>query len=205
MQAATVAANLRSYRYELIDSYELNGSFVTDKTVFDVVQPDRCRTLSTKNGSTIESMHIGKYFYAQQPGTDQYIEYYDDRFDNVACLGDFMFSPGDGLSRLTEATILGHEHLDGHKVVHIRYNYSQDPDAPITGSAAASIPETEVWIEEQTARLLKLMPSIYEPTAFIVYSRFDEPVMPPIEKPAKLALATFTPPPPVPTNSPVFP
>lgn len=199
MQAATVAANLRSYRYEL------NDSFVTDKPVFDVVQPDRCRTVYTKNGSTIESIHIGRYFYVQQPGTDQYIESYDDRFDNVACIGDFMSSLGEDVSRLTEASIVGNEYLDGHKVVHIRYNRDPVPVPFPTGSAAATVPESEVWIEEQTARLLKLMPSIYEPTAFFVYSRFDEPVMPPIEKPAKLAPATVTPPPPVPTSSPGFP
>lgn len=198
MQAATVAANLRSYRYVLNDS-------MPSQTVVDVVAPDRCRGVYNQNGSMIESIHIGRYFYAQQPGTDQYIEYYNDRFDSVACPGDFMPDFLGDVSQLTEASIVGYEYLDGHKVVHIRYTLRPASGPFPTGSAGATGMESEVWIEKQTARLLKLVPSIYEPTAFFVYSRFDEPVMPPIEKPTKLAPATVTPPPPVPTSPPDFP
>lgn len=184
-QAAVVAGNLKSYHFvQVLDM---------TKDEADVVATDRCRAKYEWNGSKIEILRIGKSVYEREAGTDNYIVHEDQFTDpngTFNCAGDFLPGFRQQVSRLVEAHIIGDEDLDGHRVVHIGYTSSPPPRPFPSGSGGASSPPAEVWIEEQTARVIKAMLSIYEPEFYHLYSHFDEPILPPIERPAKPVTAT---------------
>jgi hypothetical protein len=196
-----VEESLKNYRFRFV--WELE-----ELTITDVVAPDRCRTYH-RRGSQPDTILIGKSLYVHEGVGDSYFE--SNRSDYATCTPGFT-EFDHALPTLIEAKILGDDKLEVHEVVRLRYNFIPTfPEGRIPlGGANSSWPGSEVWIEKPTGRILKLIMSTAEPDLYSLYSRFNEPVTPPIEKPAKIVppptigpTPTFVPLP-LPTGSPYY-
>ena len=107
------------------------------------------------------------------------------------------------LAQLSDsADIVGEENIDGVNTVHIKFSY--DPKrlgnqaVPSSGGTISTMgpADGDIWVEKSTgyARRLSLKTqqgaiggqTTSETTILLVYSKFDEAISPPIEKPKQL-------------------
>ncbi len=80
---------------------------------------------------------------------------------------------------------MGQETINGVNTTHINYAASADDASGAAGSA-----ETDIWIDESTGYIhqIKVVSESggVSSTSTITYSKFDEPVSPPIEVPTNV-------------------
>jgi outer membrane lipoprotein-sorting protein len=160
----------------------------------DIVKPDKIRITSTSATGKSEIIVIGSDIYSQVPGTDTYVH---------TGGGDAMLGSMTAVSLVDlaeNATVVGDETLDGIDTTHIKYSYSLDKAADMAAQAAGqanATPSTglgeadaEIWIEKSTGYVhqTKTTSSIasVSSTTTTTFSKFNEAVTPPIEKPANV-------------------
>jgi hypothetical protein len=183
-RAAAVTLNFKSYHFVYVSGNTKNQG--------DVQAPDKCRSTHGSGPFKIETTRVGRFVYSREIVADTYVGFERQCPDDVSCACDFLPRFRDDVSRLTYTSIPGREELDGHRVVQIRYEYQWDDLESIPPGSYMAPQPVELWIEEQTARIIKVMPDIYEPEFYYLYSRFDEPVVPPIETPSSFVTPTPT-------------
>jgi hypothetical protein len=173
----------------------------------DVEPPDKVRiTMDLGSIGKSEVIFIGGDTYIKQPGVDQYM--------HIAGTGNPLGgSPGmtnpqqlTGLADLaTSASIVGTESLEGVQTTHVTFTYDANKALQgATGASGAPTPPAnigqttgDIWIEDSTSyvRQLKITtepnPKSASPVnrtsiVTVKYSKFNEPVSPPIEKPTNI-------------------
>jgi outer membrane lipoprotein-sorting protein len=164
----------------------------------------------------IEMIIIGNDTYMKQPGSEQYMSLgaVGGGLGSVAGLGNP--SQSSSLAQFADsASIVGDENVDGLDTTHVTFTYDVDKamqaaaqQAGSAGSAAATAAATptntkakgDVWIDKSTNYIHKMvfvsksnMPNPQanpvatgDSTITIIYSKYNEPVSPAIEKPANV-------------------
>lgn len=144
----------------------------------DVEMPDKYRMTTEASGVSTEIILIGDASYTRMPGSDQYLE----------SVGQASMIPKPeqaDLSGITDAEIVGDETLDGKSVTHIHYTASGDA----AGAPGTSV-DTDIWIDKSTNYIhqieVKTDVSGTTTSSTITYSKHNEPISPPIEKPTNI-------------------
>jgi outer membrane lipoprotein-sorting protein len=161
----------------------------------DMQLPDKMRLDSEASGTKSQMIVIGDSAYAQMPGSEAYIQV---PFDSSILAST---NSATMLSDIAEdATVVGDEQVDGADTTHVKFSY--DPNkaaaaaATVTGQSAptpdASTPraDADVWIDKSNnyIRRMKIASTVQgtASTTTITYSKFNETIDPPIEKPANV-------------------
>jgi outer membrane lipoprotein-sorting protein len=148
----------------------------------DVEVPDKYRMIVEAGGVSTEVIIIGNTTYTKIPGTDQYAETPGDASTMTQA------NPSEIANVAQNATIVGDETLNGVDTTHVRYSVNVDDTSGATGASSAT--EADVWIEKSTGFIhqYKIVSEAggVSSTTTIVYSKHNEPISPPIEKPANI-------------------
>jgi len=173
--------------YHIILKTEAAGVSTTGEG--DFVVPDKARlTMSTQAGN-INVILVDNATYTRIPGSDAYIE-----TTGVSPLG----APTDtsGFADLAQnATVVGDETLDGVDTTHVKFSYDADKAMAASGAAPTTgmnlgMVDADVWIEKSTNYMHQLMTSSTvagtPSSTTITYSKFNEEITPPIEKPTNI-------------------
>jgi outer membrane lipoprotein-sorting protein len=148
----------------------------------DVEVPDKYRMTVEAGGVSTEVIIIGNTTYTKIPGTDQYAETPGDASTMTQA------NPSEIANVAQNATIVGDETLDGVDTTHVKYSVNVDDTSGATGASSAT--EADVWIEKSTGFIhqYKIVSEAggVSSTTTIVYSKHNEPISPPIEKPANI-------------------
>jgi len=164
----------------------------------DMQLPDKMRLTAVAGGQTIQIIVVGGSSYTQIPGGgDSYIE---GPFDSSllttstgsTAIGDYAQS----------ATVVGDETVDGASTTHVKFSYDADkaaqaalaalgtPTAATTATSTLGMADAEMWIEKGTnyTRQFKVTSTTAGTTSTttVNYSKLNETIDPPIEKPANI-------------------
>lgn len=160
----------------------------------DMALPDSMRLSAVAAGQTIQIIVVDGHAYTQIPGAgDSYME---TPFDaslmtsaDTSVLGDYAQS----------ATVVGDETIDGANTTHVKFSYDADKAAaaaqeaigtPTTATSNLGMADAEMWIEKGTnyIRQFKISTSAAGTTSVTTgnYSKLNETIDPPIEKPANI-------------------
>jgi hypothetical protein len=184
-QSGDAMKGVKSYHFIL--KSEAAGVSTTGEG--DFVLPDKGRmTLDLGVAGKTEMIFIGTTTYTKIPGSDSYIEA-DTGTNPLAASADTA-----AFAQLAKnATIVGDETLDGVDTTHIKFSYNAADVATGTNTtpiAGAGEVDADIWIEKSTAYVhqFKSVSSIAGATAntTVTYSKFNEDVTPPIEKPTNI-------------------
>jgi hypothetical protein len=154
-----------------------------------------------------EMIAIGDEAYYKQPGMESYIPF---QGEGNPLAGMTSFTNPDEVTSFANvadsAEVVGDEQIEGADTTHVRFTYDLDravrAEAELSGSPTP-VEEYgkamgDMWIDKDThfMRQIKLVMSpeamggatgtTGETTVQITYSRFNEPVNPPIEKPTNI-------------------
>jgi hypothetical protein len=175
----------------------------------DFIKPDKMRlVMNLGDVGSSEMINIGNETYYKQPGMDSYIPFQGE--DNPLAGVSSLTNP-DEISSFANvadsASIVGDETIEDADTTHVTFTYDLDKavrdEAQQTGqptpSTAYGKATGDMWIEKDTDRVRQvrflMSPQAIggattgtsgETTVLITYSRFDEPVDPPIEKPTNI-------------------
>jgi outer membrane lipoprotein-sorting protein len=153
----------------------------------DFVLPDRSRMMMDMGAlGNSETIVIGSESYTKLPGTDSYTQVTTGQQNtNVASFLPFA----------EDATIVGDETIDGVDTTHVTFTYDADaalrkmmedqgqtPTTDVTlGKATA-----DIWIDKATKQIRRYKYADQNGTTTMTFSKFNEPVNPPIEKPTNI-------------------
>jgi len=173
-------------------SIQTDSQGIKSQSEADVEVPDKMRMLVKTEAGDTELIMIGGESYTQVPGTDTYLS---------IPVGADMGSLRDSTSVLAfadTAEIVGDETIDGVDTTHVRFSYDQDKASQEMAEDAnlpTAVPGTlgranaEVWIAKSTSYFHKYMVTTTGQaagTTTITFSNYNEPITPPIEKPANV-------------------
>ena len=148
----------------------------------DVEVPDKYRMNVEAGGVSSEVIIIGNTTYTKIPGTDQYAETPGDASTMTQA------NPSEIANVAQNATIVGDETLNGVDTTHVRYSVNVDDTTGTTGASGKT--EADVWIEKSTGFIhqYKIVSEAggVSSTTTITYSKHNETISPPIEKPANI-------------------
>lgn len=188
--SAAAMKNVKTFHIKL--AVESGGA--TNNIEGDMQLPDMMRLSAVAGGQTIQIIVIGGKSYTQVPGAgDSYIE---GPFDSslltttdTTAVGDFAQS----------ATVVGDETIDGANTTHVKFSYDADKAAqaalealgtPTTATSNLGMADAEMWIEKGTnyIRQFKVTSTVAGATSTttVNYSKLNETIDPPIEKPANV-------------------
>lgn len=145
----------------------------------DYAQPDRYRfTTNFSPKSKADMLKIGQDVYIREGDNSPY-----RLIPGANPVGGFdPLQPllSNSLT-LDTAFIKDDEQVDGRKASHIFYTYDA---SQLTGIDSGQVKE-EMWIDKQNNYILEIKSASEKdvPALWTFYSKFDEPVSPPIEKP----------------------
>lgn len=150
----------------------------------DLALPDTYRMNMTNAGTTTEVIIIGGSSYVKIPGGDQYFESVaDPSLLNGANAASFAEVAQD-------AKIVGDETIDGAATTHLTFSY--DNNAAVGGTTGQDLgtAQSDVWIDKST-NLIRQFKATSEVSGVsssttVTYSKFDETIDPPIEKPTNI-------------------
>jgi hypothetical protein len=179
MDLLTKAGKATSELQTLHMSIVAETSMGSSKIEADIEKPDKYRMVSETAGVSAEIIIIGDKSYTKAQGMDQYIEGPAD----TSALASADAS--DIATTAQNATIVGEETINGVNTTHVSYTATTS-DA--SGAAASS--QTDLWIDESTGYIhqIKVVSEAggVSSTSTITYSKFNEPISPPIEKPENI-------------------
>jgi hypothetical protein len=192
--SAAAMKNVKTFHIKLA----VDSGGATNNIEGDMQLPDMMRLSAVAGGQTIQIIVIGTSSYTQVPGAgDSYIE---GPFDpsllttttGSTAIGDFAQS----------ATVVGDETVDGASTTHVKFSYDADkaaqavlaatgtPTAAITATSNLGMADAEMWIEKGTnyTRQFKVTTTTAGTTSTttVNYSKLNETIDPPIEKPANI-------------------
>jgi outer membrane lipoprotein-sorting protein len=165
---------------------------VTTVAEGDFMPPDKSRLLIDSGAlGKIETILIGQESYTKLPGTDTYTK--------ITTPVNMQNNDVGSLLNFTEsAEIVGDETIGGAETTHVRFVYDQDK---VTAAAMEGTDQTptsvglgkataDMWVEKSTGyvRQYKVTTGV-DPavtTVTTVYSKFNEPVNPPIVAPTNI-------------------
>lgn len=202
---------VKSFHYTM--DVETSGGGQAFKGEGDFVMPDNVRISMSDTMGTIgkiDMVMIGSDTYMKQPGSDQYISLGAVGGANglpglnnpaqTASIAQFADS----------ASIVGDEKVDGVDTTHVTFTYDVDKAMKAAEQQASNAVGTaptptkmkakgDIWIDKSTNYIHKMVfvtkstvpvpqgsPATGDSTITLVYSKFNEPVTPPIEKPANV-------------------
>jgi len=156
----------------------------------DYVVPDKAARLAmTTQAGQVNVIIVDDATYTQIPGSDSYIE-----STGASPLG--ASSDNAAFADLAQnATIVGDETLDGVDTTHVKFSYDADKALAETGATPVAgmtlgMVDAEVWIEKSTNYIHQQKTSTTvagtPSSTTITYSKFNEEVTPPIEKPTNI-------------------
>lgn len=164
------------------------GATGTTTAEGDLSLPDSYRMTIETAGVSSEVIVIGGSSYVKVPGGDQYIESPADasllQSANAATFADIA----------QDAKIVGNEDIDGAATTHLTFTYDANAAAQsATGSTTGTdlgMATSDIWIDKSTnyIRQFKVVSEAagVSSTTTIKYSKFDETIDPPIEKPTNI-------------------
>jgi outer membrane lipoprotein-sorting protein len=188
--SAAAMKNVKTFHIKLA----VDSAGATNNIEGDMQLPDRMRLTAVAGGQTIQIVVVGGSSYTQIPGGgDSYIE---GPFDSslltttdTTAVGDFAQS----------ATVVGDETIDGASTTHVKFSYDADKAAqaalaamgtPTAGTSNLGMADAEMWIEKGTnyIRQFKVTSTTAGTTSTttVNYSKLNETIDPPIEKPANV-------------------
>jgi outer membrane lipoprotein-sorting protein len=189
--SAAAMKNVKTFHIKLA----VDSGGATNNIEGDMQLPDMMRLSAVAGGQTIQIIVIGTSSYTQVPGAgDSYIE---GPFDpsllttttGSTAIGDFAQS----------ATVVGDETVDGASTTHVKFSYDADKAAqaaqaalgtPTTATSNLGMADAEMWIEKGTnyTRQFKVTSTTAGATSTttVNYSKLNEIIDPPIEKPANV-------------------
>jgi hypothetical protein len=163
---------------------------------------------------TTDMLIIGNDTYVKQPGSEQYISL-GAAGTGLMNLGS-LSNPGEAASVAQfadSADIVGDENVDGLATTHVTFTYDVDKAMKATeqqtGGTIGNVAATptgmkakgDAWIVKDTSYIHKMkfvtaapdagmqakpLPGTTESTVTVTYSKFNEPVTPPIERPTNV-------------------
>lgn len=153
----------------------------------DLALPDTMRMTLETAGTSTEVILIGGSSYVKVPGGDQYFESpADPSLLNAANATSFAEIAQD-------AKVVGDEDIDGTATTHISFTYDANKVAESTGASTGTdlgTAQSDVWIDKSTnlIRQFKVVSTAAgtSSTTTVKYSKFDETIDPPIEKPTNI-------------------
>jgi len=182
--------DLKSYHYTTLT--EVSG--ITSKSEGDFEAPNKSR-VSTDLGSlgTSESIVIGTDTYSKSPGQDAYVHTVVPNIPQGMDLAPYILS----------AEIVGDEPMNGASTTHVKFTYDADKmmqdlmtQMGQTGTQLPSMgkSDSEVWVDKSTGLPVQQVSKVkvdvagtsMETTSTQIFSKFNETVTPPIEKPANV-------------------
>jgi LppX_LprAFG lipoprotein len=162
----------------------------------DFVLPDKARlTMDSGAAGKTQIILIGGSMYSQVPGSDAYLELPGGNSPLSSLAG------ATTMADLAEnATVVGDETLDGVNTTHVKFTYSADKAMAMAMQAAGQATPTpgtslgevnaDVWVEKSTGYVhqFKSISTIAgsQSNTTATYSKFNEDVTPPIEKPTNI-------------------
>ena len=189
--SAAAMKNVKTFHIKLV----VDSAGATNNIEGDMQLPDKMRLTAVAGGQTIQIIVIGGSSYTQIPGGgDSYIE---GPFDSslltttdTTAIGDYAQS----------ATVVGDETIDGVSTTHVKFSYDADKAAqaalaalgtPTTAATSTlGMADAEMWIEKGTnyTRQFKVTSTTAGATSTttVNYSKLNETIDPPIEKPANV-------------------
>ncbi len=152
----------------------------------DVSKPDSFRYMLDSNGANTEILIIGTSSYTKIPGSDQYFESTADP-SMLNSLNTTNFA-----DVAQGAEVIGDETIDGVATTHLSYTFDPSSTTGVTGGQAMGVSKSDLWIDKSTG-YVRQAKSVTEAggvttTSTITYSKFDEPIDPPIEKPTNIMI-----------------
>lgn len=168
-------------------SFTIEASGATTQMEADFVPPDRSRMVidAGELGKT-EFIVIGQEAYTLVPGTDSYVLVPTGAPEAPDATSVLPFA--------SNAEIVGDETIDGVDTTHIRFSYDQDKaigegagetGTPVTGQTLG-MATADMWIEKSTGFIRKYTLVTDTGTTTMLFSRYNEPINPPIEKPTNI-------------------
>lgn len=153
----------------------------------DLALPDSYRMILTTAGTSTEIIIVGGSSYVKLPGGDQYIESPSDpsllNSTNAASFAELA----------QDAKVVGDETIDGAATTHLTFSYDNNAAAAGTGATAGQdlgMAQSDIWIDKSTnlIRQFKVSTDVAgtSSTTTVTYSKFDETIDPPIEKPTNI-------------------
>lgn len=209
-KSQTSMKTVKSFHYTMEVGSSAGGQSFKGEGDFEM--PDKVRiTMSDTTGTVgnIQMIMVGNDTYMKQPGSDQYMSLGGLGGQN----GLTGFSNPAQTASIAQfadsASIVGDEKVDGIATTHVTFTYDVDKAMKSaeqqTGSAVASTPTNmkakgDMWIDKSTNYIHKMvfvtnatgpMPQTgssgaSESTITLTYSKYNEPINPPIEKPANV-------------------
>jgi outer membrane lipoprotein-sorting protein len=170
--------------YHIVQEVEAAGQ--TIKQEGDHQAPDRTRLSFDMAGlGKSETIIIGNDSYTKTPGSDSYLHV------NTPVTAP---NPQDmSMMALVEsADIVGDETIEGVATTHLKYVFDADKaasqsGAPTPGAGAMGKVTIEVWIDKATNFPIRQKTSLPVGSTTQTFSKFNEPVNPPIEKPTNVS------------------
>jgi len=196
--SADVADALRKYyqAFTAVQSYhivqETQAAGQTIKAEGDHQAPDRTRlTLDTGAGGQIETISIGPDSYTKIPTLG-------DSYTHTSTAANATSAAMDIVPFVTEGSIVGDETVDGVAVQHFKITYDVDKmlaaianqtGTPVAPGATMGTAMMELWVDKSTNLPVKQIVTTSgaaPSTSTITYSKYNETVSPPIEKPTNV-------------------
>jgi outer membrane lipoprotein-sorting protein len=170
--------------YHIVQEIEAAGQ--TIKQEGDHQAPDRTRLSFDMAGlGKSETIIIGNDSYTKTPGSDSYFH-----VNTPATVPD----PQDmSMMALVEsADIVGDETIEGVATTHLKYVFDADKaaaqsGAPTPGAGAMGKITIEVWIDKATNYPIRQKTSFAQGSTTQTFSKFNETIDPPIEKPTNVS------------------
>jgi outer membrane lipoprotein-sorting protein len=175
-----------------VQSYHANmvieAAGATINAEADFVLPDRSRmTMDLGAVGKTETIVIGSESYSKLPGTDSYTQITTGQQQNTNVASFLPFA--------SEATIVGDETVDGAATTHVTFTYDADAalrqmmedqgQTPTTGVTLGTA-TADIWIDKSTDYIRQYKYTDQNGTTTMIFSKFNEPVSPPIEKPTNI-------------------
>ena len=188
--SAAAMKNVKTFHIKLA----VDSAGATNNIEGDMQLPDKMRLTAVAGGQTIQIIVVGASSYTQIPGGGN--SYIEGPFDSslltttdTTAVGDFAQS----------ATVVGDETVDGASTTHVKFSYDADKAAqaalqamgtPTTATSNLGMADAEMWIEKGTnyIRQFKVTSTTAGTTSTttVNYSKLNETIDPPIEKPANV-------------------
>ncbi|HKP54424.1 MAG TPA: LppX_LprAFG lipoprotein [Chloroflexia bacterium] len=161
--------------YHSVTEVEVAGT--TTKVETDFQAPDRSRSIIDTVAGKTETIIIGTDAYTKAPGMDQYVA-----TQSPASMTDMMSATF--LPLVDKADIVGDETIEGVDTTHLTFTY--DAEQLAAGSGKVTV---DVWVAKSTnypVRQKVTTTGAAASTSTLTYSKINEPISPPIEKPTNI-------------------
>ena len=158
---------------------EAEAAGVTSKIESDFQAPDRSRTIIDTPAGPTESIVIGNQTYVKSPGIDGYMAV--NMNTPTTDMRDTSFLPF-----IQKADIIGDETINGIATTRLTYTYDASQATPGANMGLVTI---EMWVDKATNYPVRQKVVTTSPTAStttITFSKINEPISPPIEKPTNI-------------------